>query len=569
MFKIEDGREHFYQWDLDRRLVVEDASVSQVHFCNRTEDCSLVCETYTEDGLTLVNVPNVLLQTDWRIKVYAYDGKHTLYSSCYEVEARTKPADYVYTETEILNWQAMDEKLQKALADIEATKLKAEVAVEYANNAAANANEAAIYLSGEVNSAIGNANAAADYANSCGDYANGAADFAIQSVANMADRIVNTATGEAIKLTDSAEAPIEGLKVYGKTTQAAVPTPDNPQELESVGDTIEVNVYGKNLFDGVLEAGGIDSTTGTNTTNTTYVRTANYIPVKPNITYTITREETTKNIRTRFYDKDKNYISYGFSATTSPMTFTTKDNYAYLRLDLIGTNVNEKVQVELGAATGYEEYKPVQSFTVEAPNGLKGIPVTSGGNYIDSNGKQWFTDEIDLNKGVYIQRIGSINITGNENYSWIVSSCDTSRGCSADEKILQRTFKEIKKQGSLSNRLICTHYKASGSDTWYGLDNAVYITNQNIAFHHFGITTSDAFNEWLKSNPITIYFELPEPIETPITPEEIEAYTHYPATTVLTDKAGLEVSYKADTKNYIDNKFAELQSAVISMGGNI
>lgn len=115
MFKIYDGREQFYQWDIDRKLIVEDAAVSQVHFCNRTDDCSLVCETYVEDGATVVNVPNILLQSDWRIRAYAYDGKHTLHEKCFDVIARTKPADYVYTETEILNF----ETLLSMIADID------------------------------------------------------------------------------------------------------------------------------------------------------------------------------------------------------------------------------------------------------------------------------------------------------------------------------------------------------------------------------------------------------------------------------------------------------------------
>ena len=111
MFKIYDGREHFYQWDSDRKLIVEDPAIKEVHFCNRTDDCSLVCETYTEDGLTLANVPNILLQTDWRIKVYAFDGNYTKYEECYEVKPRTKPADYVYTETEVLNFNTLLERV--------------------------------------------------------------------------------------------------------------------------------------------------------------------------------------------------------------------------------------------------------------------------------------------------------------------------------------------------------------------------------------------------------------------------------------------------------------------------
>lgn len=119
MFRIYDGRDHFYQWDIDRKLIVEDAEITQVHFCNRTDDCSLVCETYVEDGLTLVNVPNILLQATWRINVYAYDKNYTKFSKQYNVLARTKPADYVYTETEVLNFNTLLERLDEINEDIE------------------------------------------------------------------------------------------------------------------------------------------------------------------------------------------------------------------------------------------------------------------------------------------------------------------------------------------------------------------------------------------------------------------------------------------------------------------
>lgn len=118
MFKISDGRDRFYQWDSDRQLIVEDASINEVHFCNRTDDCSLVCETYVNDGVTLVNVPNILLQSDWRIRVYAFDKKYTKHEACYEVTPRTKPADYVYTETETLNYNNLLDRINEVDANI-------------------------------------------------------------------------------------------------------------------------------------------------------------------------------------------------------------------------------------------------------------------------------------------------------------------------------------------------------------------------------------------------------------------------------------------------------------------
>ena len=110
MFKIYDGRTHFWQWDLDCKLIVEDASIKQVHFCNRSSECSLVCLVYEENGQFLVNVPNILLQSDRDIHAYAYDGV-TKYEACLKVYARCKPADYVYTETEVATWEQLNDRL--------------------------------------------------------------------------------------------------------------------------------------------------------------------------------------------------------------------------------------------------------------------------------------------------------------------------------------------------------------------------------------------------------------------------------------------------------------------------
>lgn len=132
MFVIYDGRESFYQWDLNRKLIVDDERIKEVHFCNKTDDCSLVCEVYEEDNLRLVNVPNILLQNDWRIYTYAYTDEFTIYRQCFEVERRSKPSDYVYTETEVKDY----ERVIKQIAEFEDSITKRVEAVEeIANNA--------------------------------------------------------------------------------------------------------------------------------------------------------------------------------------------------------------------------------------------------------------------------------------------------------------------------------------------------------------------------------------------------------------------------------------------------
>ena len=125
MLKIYDGRKDFYQWDLDQKLIVSDPTINEVHFCNQTEDCALVCEVYNEGEQRLVNVPNILLQDIWPIKAYAHCDCATKTCQTFEVITRSKPTDYVYTETEVKRWEELYERLDelelgaRAIIDVE------------------------------------------------------------------------------------------------------------------------------------------------------------------------------------------------------------------------------------------------------------------------------------------------------------------------------------------------------------------------------------------------------------------------------------------------------------------
>ena len=111
MFTILGENPIFHQWDTDQKLIVEDSSVTEVHFSNGTTDCALVCEVYEQDGLKLVNVPNILLQKSLTILAYAYCTNYTKQSVAFKVVARSKPDSYVYTETETKTYEAIEEKI--------------------------------------------------------------------------------------------------------------------------------------------------------------------------------------------------------------------------------------------------------------------------------------------------------------------------------------------------------------------------------------------------------------------------------------------------------------------------
>ena len=122
-FEIYDGRRAFFQWDTNQRLLIDKRTpaFSQVHFHNGETNLALVVEVRDEDGKRYCEVPNILLQSDRSIKCYAYSvngSSRTTHESIFDVIPRSRPSDYVYTETEVLTYTSLESKINDALSNI-------------------------------------------------------------------------------------------------------------------------------------------------------------------------------------------------------------------------------------------------------------------------------------------------------------------------------------------------------------------------------------------------------------------------------------------------------------------
>jgi len=137
-------------------------------------------------------------------------------------------------------------------------------------------------------------------------------------------------------------------------------SPDYPSAIVNSGG--DVTAHGKNLFDGVFEIGGISSTTGENYVVTTTIRSVNFTPITPNTNYTISRLTPT-SIRHRFYDANKNYIGNIITAK-SDLTYVINVNASYVKFDIVTTDTEYQMQIELGSATPYEPYVEPQTYTM-------------------------------------------------------------------------------------------------------------------------------------------------------------------------------------------------------------
>lgn len=111
MFQIENGRKQFYQWDINQRLIVNDDSIIEVHFSNAVSTLALSCEVFVENGIRLVNVPNILLQQAWTLKVYGCCADCVRAAEAFEIVSREKPSDYIYTEVDIKNYDELNNRI--------------------------------------------------------------------------------------------------------------------------------------------------------------------------------------------------------------------------------------------------------------------------------------------------------------------------------------------------------------------------------------------------------------------------------------------------------------------------
>lgn len=119
--RILGGRNSFYQWDINQRITSERFKAGdEIHFSTKVQDNAFVVVAYEHEGKVVADVPNILLQDHFSILAYRYtregEGSQTVDSRNFTVIERAKPDGYMYTETEIQCYAALDERI-KALED--------------------------------------------------------------------------------------------------------------------------------------------------------------------------------------------------------------------------------------------------------------------------------------------------------------------------------------------------------------------------------------------------------------------------------------------------------------------
>lgn len=242
--------------------------------------------------------------------------------------------------------------------------------------------------------------------------------------------------------------------------------------------------------------------------------------------------------------KKKNVIGIaGFEFT---LKTPVKCAYYCVNFSSVAKPYGTPIIATVSESTAYSPYRE-QLLTLPTPNGLPGIPVTSGGNYADSTGQQWACDEVDLERGVKVQRVNAVDL----------STCTVTG--TTEFAVTKRLSIRLPIRGrDYKTEALCNKLRFFVSFT------------QDSPHFYVDTTNAQVFIPIGAKNPeegeYILFYALATPIETPLTPSEIAAYsaiTAYGPDTVVQagDGAGVKLVYQRD----VNIAIKRIEDAIASM----
>ena len=107
------------QWDRGRELEVTIPDLPEyfeAHFSYKGAGTAYVVEATGTDGTAVIPIPNIICTQNRDAVCWIYytdgDSGETVKTIYLPIEAREKPSDYVYTESDVLSYKSLEERIK-------------------------------------------------------------------------------------------------------------------------------------------------------------------------------------------------------------------------------------------------------------------------------------------------------------------------------------------------------------------------------------------------------------------------------------------------------------------------
>lgn len=397
----------------------------------------------------------------------------------------------------------------------------------------------------------------------------------VQSGGGDGIAIINTMSSVSpLVIPDSAERVNKGISIIGGTEQTQDPSPSTeyPQEIKNSGKwneekqkyEVDVKIAGRNLFDAKKAKSGRITTDGKQTLvtlgNSDNV-VSDYIQVYSGMKYT-----SSVGVYKYFYDSEKIFLKQDASISSSMII---PDNAKYMIVivpvnkalaiqtaNTLMINIGSSVlQIEIGAIrTEFEPYTE-QTLTLTSDR-----PITKWDRLVEQGGQIGW---------LYKSRIAGIPKTG-----YALRNASENRYGVYFSKL--NIFKDavITKGSPEKDSNIFTHFRPGNPYSSNGDIAWLYVAGGNtdlrIKVDDETINTVELFEQYISDKDIKILYETESTEFFPLPESEQNAIralkTYYPTTVIMVDGGEViptvEVTYTADTKNYIDGKLSAKVASV-------
>lgn len=397
----------------------------------------------------------------------------------------------------------------------------------------------------------------------------------------------NTVVVEGLRLTLEANAPWEPY-----VGSVASPSIAYPQEVESLGESgsivgnvrtlqlLDISQFEQKTSNGVSCLREGDYIVLKGTCSSAYHHTDFSCFIKAGTTvYLYVLEGDASNIVFGYRDVNNAYLIQGTSSDLGVAKTLSADCH-YFRIILTNASYDTKLKLLLTTVQN-APYQPFseQSFTLQTPNSLRGIPLGAtvpdaiknspihmSGVYHD--GEQYWIADTKNENGKDVQRVYRKIFDGTESMSKVTGT---------EGVILFRLYNDrLTYPPIIPNKLNIYNYFSNfykGVHVSHRKNGTVTNTGNGIIdFMDDRFSEIKDFKEELKrlydgGTPVYVDYILAEPIVTDTSDEEKAQLDtlvmNYPNTTIVNDaNAHMDVEYVADTKSYVDQKIA---SAIANM----